>query len=311
MDEEVIEAVQEMEEEESQRLKRGLASYLPMALFSVALHLLLLLIISLIPPGQIEREKEVTIVTVFEEEVEEEIIEEIDRIELEVELVEVEPEETEPVVEEEEVVEVVEEVESLEGFSEDILDLIPDEVSVVQDISNLAVLGLSGGPSGASGLPSGYNSRSGKAKDRALKTGGDGGKTEDAVNAALRWLAEHQEADGSWVAPNYEGRSHRHDSTTAVALLPFLGAGHNEMAGKYKQTVKRGFQYLNKRLEERPIWGKPAFTRGDQLYGNAIILMALSETVIFGSSPLSTKHANTLAEDFIEHFYRNPIQAWD
>lgn len=57
-----------------------------------------------------------------------------------------------------------------------------------------------------------------------------------AVDAALRWLARHQNADGSWSADRFDtrctgakcggcGEADYHVGITALALLPFLGAG--------------------------------------------------------------------------------------
>lgn len=311
-DEDFEDALDQIEEEEEQRGPAALIrGYAPMALLSVAMHLILLFIIALIPPTKQQEEPEVTVITVFEEpEEEEEEIEEIEKIELEPEPVEVEPVETmDPV--EEEVVEVIEEpVEQLEDFSEDIMDLIPDEVSVVQDVSNLAVLGFSGGPSGASGLPSGYSKRSGKNKAKAIRTGGGSARTEAAVNAALRWLAEHQDPDGSWRAEKYEGKSHAvkyPGSTTGMALLPFLGAGHNEMAGKYKKTVKDGVRYINKLMEDKALFDKPQFGRN---YGSGIVLMALAETSLFGSSPTTTKNAERIADYLIKQYIAKPGEGW-
>src|SRR6185295_4968689 len=57
-----------------------------------------------------------------------------------------------------------------------------------------------------------------------------------AVHAALRWLARHQNPDGSWSADRFDGRcpaakcpgtgeADYHVGVPALALLPFLGAG--------------------------------------------------------------------------------------
>lgn len=78
--------------------------------------------------------------------------------------------------------------------------------------------------------------------------------TEAAVARGLRWLAEHQNKDGSWSLDafhracrcNCGGRgSISSDSAgTSLALLPFLGAGQTHWSGVYKDTVARGLRWL-------------------------------------------------------------------
>jgi hypothetical protein len=310
------ESYAEIEEEAPQRTNRkgfipSLIAYAPMFLISVTMHLALLFIISLIPATQATEEEEVTIITVFEEkEEEEEEIEEIEKIELEVEEVEVEPVETEvsPVMEEEVVIED-EPMESLDDSLDELMDLIPDDAGAEDDIGALAVMGISGAAAGGSGLPSGYSNRSGKGKARSVKKFGGDPKTEAAVDAALKWLAEHQEDDGSWDAKKYEGHMKREDkvSITAAALLPFLGAGHNEMAGKYKKTVRDGIKYINAQMADGKVFKKPSFYNN---YGSSLTLMALAESVLFGSSPTTKKNANRLAQYFVDQYVDRPGQGW-
>lgn len=134
---------------------------------------------------------------------------------------------------------------------------------------------------------------------------------EDAVNRALLWLAEHQEPDGSWLAGKYEGKSHavQHPgSTTAIALLPFLGAGHTETHGEYQDTVRRGIRYINQRMATHPgLKEKPQFGRN---YGSAIVLMALSEASMFGSSSITAHHADIIASELLEQFDEGPGEGW-
>lgn len=70
---------------------------------------------------------------------------------------------------------------------------------------------------------------------------------------ALNWLVRHQAGDGSWSfgftsAPgcdcaNASGTNAR-NAATALALLPFMGAGSTHGTGPYKDNVCRGLQYL-------------------------------------------------------------------
>jgi len=64
--------------------------------------------------------------------------------------------------------------------------------------------------------------------------------TEAAVSRGLRWLALQQQRDGRWSygPPGYDV------ANTALALLPFLGAGQTPTAGPYRDQVSRGLRWL-------------------------------------------------------------------
>ncbi|MCA9107161.1 MAG: terpene cyclase/mutase family protein [Planctomycetales bacterium] len=72
--------------------------------------------------------------------------------------------------------------------------------------------------------------------------------TEAAVSRGLRWLAEHQNEDGSWSLTNYRYAGNPNNSGdaagTSLALLPFLGAGQTHEYGIYKENVAKGLQWL-------------------------------------------------------------------
>jgi hypothetical protein len=89
-------------------------------------------------------------------------------------------------------------------------------------------------------------------------------------------------------------------SITACALLAFLGAGHNENSGPYKQVVRKGIRYLNAVVSKQLASKKHKSI--DRNYGSAIILMALSESSIFGSSPVTKRNANKIAEHFLKTY---------
>ncbi|HUE74810.1 MAG TPA: prenyltransferase/squalene oxidase repeat-containing protein [Pirellulaceae bacterium] len=78
--------------------------------------------------------------------------------------------------------------------------------------------------------------------------------TEAAVARGLKWLANHQNEDGSWGLKDFEhaarcncgGEGHvgGKSAGTALAMLPFLGAGQTHLAGKYKGNVARGLRWM-------------------------------------------------------------------
>jgi hypothetical protein len=118
--------------------------------------------------------------------------------------------------------------------------------------------------------PSPFAGRSGEAKAKLLKLGGGNDKSEEAVAAGLKWLALHQCQNGSWSLndfhkhtrtepfpagkifedPKMTGMGQPNDTAaTALALLPFLAAGHTHKANKelnpnYQKTIAAGLTWL-------------------------------------------------------------------
>ncbi|GIW97974.1 MAG: squalene--hopene cyclase [Pirellulaceae bacterium] len=107
-------------------------------------------------------------------------------------------------------------------------------------------------------IPHPYRLRQSPQRWQVAQAYGADEDSEAAVAAALRWLAENQSADGSWVAAEHGGGTetfaygeHRYGTgkyadtgVTGLALLAFLGAGHTHQVGDYAATVRRGLEYL-------------------------------------------------------------------
>jgi hypothetical protein len=88
-----------------------------------------------------------------------------------------------------------------------------------------------------------------------VRTEGGTTLTEAAVARGLRWIARHQNRDGSWSIHAFHrgecrGRcedrgSIRSDAGgTALALMAMLGAGQTHRTGIYRDRVAHGLQYL-------------------------------------------------------------------
>jgi hypothetical protein len=82
-------------------------------------------------------------------------------------------------------------------------------------------------------------------------------ESESAVALGLKWLQQHQSPDGGWrfdhtLCDSCKGKCSNpgsHESVagaTALALLPFLGAGQTHREGKFQETVRRGVYFLLK-----------------------------------------------------------------
>ena len=131
-----------------------------------------------------------------------------------------------------------------------------------------------------------FVTRRGAARAAAARARGGSAASEAAVEAGLAWLALHQAADGSWQfdlsgcrcdgACRDPGTLTGSTASTAIALLPFLGAGSTHVDGPYRQTVSRGLYYLVSRMQPTPRGGD--FCEGT-LYGHGVTTLALAEAL--------------------------------
>jgi hypothetical protein len=110
--------------------------------------------------------------------------------------------------------------------------------------------------------------------------------TEAAVAQGLRWLARHQAEDGHWSLDDFHdhgdcdgrcrGQGHIHSDAagTALALLPFLGAGQTHTRGMYQSTVARGLEWL---LAEQKKTGDLRGEGRGTMYAHGIASIVLCE----------------------------------
>ncbi len=131
-------------------------------------------------------------------------------------------------------------------------------------------------------------------------TGEFGGRTQEgrqrlgtpqsnaAVAMALEWFARHQLPDGGWsfdhtMHPGCRGQCRNpgnlrqaRNAATAMALLPFLGAGQTHRDGAHKKTVQGGLYYLinNMKVSNR---GGSLHEPGGSMYSHGLAAIALTE----------------------------------
>lgn len=134
----------------------------------------------------------------------------------------------------------------------------------------------------------GLSGRGSKARGGLVKKYGGTPASEQAVAAALKWLAEHQLYDGGWCfkhtrAPSCGGQcrnpGRQEDArigATAMALLPFLGAGQTHKSGKYKATVKNGLYFLVTKMKRTPQGGN-LWEPGGRMYSHGLASIVLCE----------------------------------
>ncbi len=160
--------------------------------------------------------------------------------------------------------------------------------------------------SGAGGGGSGFGGRGSGSRKAMLASGGGTKQSELAVLAALNWLARHQLSDGSWSLSGYKSRckdatcsgpgkaGDRSAAATALALLPFLGAGQtHESKGHYKNTVAAGIRFL---ISNEKVNGDLRI--GGDMYDQGLAAIALCECYGMSNSR-EIKRAAQTALNFI------------
>lgn len=186
-----------------------------------------------------------------------------------------------------------------DNFGADHSDAAATEAFAKFEVSQASILDEGGDFKGGSetvvSLTGGFDgtifaSRSQEKKKELLKKSGGSSVTEKAVDNALKWLANHQAQDGSW---NFD---HKLDNTgkkcicskpgdlvdcrtgaTAMALLPFLGAGHTPQGGPYKQNVEKGLQYLVSQVKVEDGTRGNLAQGGGNMYSHGLAAIALCE----------------------------------
>jgi hypothetical protein len=176
------------------------------------------------------------------------------------------------------------------SLSEDLMDLELKDSSqataLTVELSNLATdstpnTDLLQGVGAAIGQE--LKGRSNEMRGAMLSKYGGTKGSEKAVALALQWFAKHQRQDGSW---SFDFRhscrkcsqSGRMDTcvtgATAMALLPFLGAGQTHAEGEYKETVMKGIRFLL-RAQDR---NGSLVSGGGNMYSHGLSAIALCES---------------------------------
>ncbi|QDS92061.1 hypothetical protein FF011L_07970 [Roseimaritima multifibrata] len=143
-----------------------------------------------------------------------------------------------------------------------------------------------------------FANRTGEAKQSALKQLGGDAQTEAAVEAALRWLAYYQRADGSWDAIASGAGQERKvlgetragagtratNAITGLALLSMLGSGSTHREGPYANNIHAGLSYLIRNQAPNGSLAGPA-TPFAQTYCHGMASLALCEAAAMTKDP--------------------------
>lgn len=128
------------------------------------------------------------------------------------------------------------------------------------------------------------------------------------IDRGLAFLVRSQQADGRWSLASYAGataadapRLTCDTAATGLALLSFLGAGHDHFSGPHRDTIRRGIEWLL--AVQQPngdlyLQADPLSNSCGWMYSHAIATMALCEAVGMTGDPL-VRPAATKACQFI------------
>ena len=145
-------------------------------------------------------------------------------------------------------------------------------------------------------------SRSDEMKKKLLREYGGTESSEAAVQNALKWFALHQAPEGYWTLqhnlicrnrcgnpckdPRKRGR--QINAATALALLPFLGAGQTHIEGEFEKVVFRGLQFLSQNGKPGKMKGLPVIDyrgQGGNMYDHGLAAIVLCEAYAMTGDP--------------------------
>jgi hypothetical protein len=142
------------------------------------------------------------------------------------------------------------------------------------------------------------SSRSSTSKSEMLERYGGNAESEKAVRLALQWIAAHQSRrTGGWsFAHGANCRQQCGDdgtlavaenAATAMALLPFLGAGQTHLEGEYKETVKRGLAFLINRMQvsRKELPEGSWHEQGGRMYSHGLAAITVCEAYAMTRDP--------------------------
>ncbi len=149
----------------------------------------------------------------------------------------------------------------------------------------------------ARGLSSGLNGRSMGMKSQMVERFGGNAQSEKAVANALKWIANHQAPNGGWSfahsrfcrgkCENDGDLEQAVNGATAMAILPFLGAGQTHMQGQYKDTVKRGLAFLinNMKVTNAELPRGSWHESGGNMYSHGLAAITICEAYAMTRDP--------------------------
>jgi hypothetical protein len=133
---------------------------------------------------------------------------------------------------------------------------------------------------------------------------GGSAATEEAVNLALQWLADHQSDDGHWDGNDFDVSGECGGETTAevdlaltgLALMAFLaGDNTHDKPGPYRDNVRRGLDWLlAQQQRDGSLMGE------ETLYSHGISTIAICEALAMTDDPRLLEPARRATQFILE-----------
>ncbi len=178
------------------------------------------------------------------------------------------------------------------------------------------VIGAGGGGGGR------YGTRLG-GKRNLVARGSGSADTEGAVLAALKWLARHQDADGSWKTRGYDkqcreacvphpGHEDFDAGNTGLSILAFLGDGYSHLSRDthdgicFGDVVRKGLQWMMSHQDPEGCIGSRSTHK--YMYNHALCALALVEAYGLTGSNLFKDQAQKAVDFLIAA--QNPGKGW-
>jgi len=159
---------------------------------------------------------------------------------------------------------------------------------------------------GGGGMAGVFGYRSGGGRRKAVARFGGSEATESAVEAALRWLARHQEKDGHWDTRKLESSKMVDTGVTGLAVLAFLGAGYTHKTNsRYQHNVRRGIEWLVAKQQDNGLITDP-YKIG---YHHPIAGLALAEAFGMTKDP-KLKEPAQKAVHYSTNVHQVPYSGW-
>lgn len=184
----------------------------------------------------------------------------------------------------------------------------PKPVAQPENIVHVTDSGETGGASAAPAtipgrVPDDFANRVGSAKTEALYRTGGNADTEAAVEAALKFLAANQRADGAW-DPRSTGAgkeraplgmtrggagSRAETALTGLSLLSLVGAGHTHQRGEYADNAFRGLVYLlQNQKPDGSLAGRSSVYAANYAHGMAALAMCETAAITSDASAIQS-----------------------
>lgn len=135
----------------------------------------------------------------------------------------------------------------------------------------------------ANGVRSGLIARDPRLRVEMVQQEGGTTLTEASVARSLRWFQRHQADDGHWSLNGFNtdgkcscghpGQIADDTAGTALALLPYLGAGQSHLVGIYKTEVAKGLRWLIKHQKDDGDLRSTVANSGMYAHGQATIVL--------------------------------------